>query len=432
MKIKKRLSIILLLIMFFSIEGQSAEKIPLEEDELEKTKEIKFYSLEKEYRKIKTQKFTLKNAVALELKPIIESMLSIYGSVYVNEKDNIVYVTDTPEMIESLEPIIREFDIKGIKAGGNFVSSVILLNHTDASHIIDLVKHKLSKDGKILKVGDLNGLIITDIPSKIEEVKDLIRNLDVPIKHILIEITILELNWEFYKKVGLDIMGWLDRMYPEIRYQKTQYKYEDNTPNHDSKEFSFTISPRFNISDIIELMIRDGEGRVLASPKIITKNNNLAYLDASEIIPYSPSDNSYSPGREMTVKAGVYLSVLPIVQQDNFINLRISPRISDFTGWSPKGMPIIFQRSMNTEVNVKDGETFVLGGLRKTEKVEDIKGIPILKKIPLLKYLFSKTVKVDLTREVVMFITPYIIKEGIYFPEKDKELLKKMEENIKR
>lgn len=445
MRRKNLLCFVLFLLLLFPIEGQSAKKEEVtsseKEAELEKAKEIKFYSLEKEYRKLETQRFHLKKAKVLELKPIIENMLSIYGSVYVNEKDNTIYITDTPEMVDHLKRIVLRLDVEGIVAGGNFVSRVILLKHTNASDIIDLVKHKLSNDGKIFKVGDLNGLIITDIASKISEVENLVKDLDVPIKHLSIEITILELNLEYFEKIGLDIFGLMEKIYPQISYSKSKYKYkyEYEDPERDdydydrsSEELRFTIPARFNISDLIELMIRDGKGKVLASPKIITKNNNTAYLNASEMIPYSPSDGYYGGGRELIARAGIYLSVLPIIQQDNFINLRISPRISDLTGWSPKGMPIIFDRSLQTEVNVKDGDTFVLGGLRKTEEVKIVKGIPILKKIPLLKYLFSKTVKISLTREIVMFITPHILKEEQYLPEEDKNLLEEMRDEMKK
>lgn len=434
MKRKNLIWLVLFLLIFFAVESQSAEK-----DELEKAKEIKFYNLEKEYRKLETQKFQLKKAKVLELKQIIESMLSIYGSVYVNEKDNTIYITDTPEMMEHLKRIVVELDAEGIVAGGNFVSKVILLNHTNASNIIDLVKHKLSKDGKIFKVGDLNGLIITDISSKISEVENLVKDLDIRVKHLSIEITILELNLEYYEQIGLDILSFLGKVYPEVRYWKTKHAEKREDANgydydykYDREELSFTLPARFNISDIIELMIRDGKGKVLASPKIITKNNNTAYLNASEMIPYSPSDGGYYYDRERIARAGIYLSVLPIIQQDNFINLRVTPRISDLTGWSPKGMPIIFERSLETEVNVKDGDTFVLGGLRKTEKVKTSRGIPILKEIPLLKYLFSKTFEVSLTREIVMFITPHILKEAQYLLEEDKKLLEEMKEKIKK
>ncbi|MDO9514235.1 MAG: hypothetical protein Q7J59_06485 [Elusimicrobiota bacterium] len=413
---------------FFKVDLYAANKKIYAEN----IDDLKIYQLEKEYRKLVTKSFSLKKAKALEIKPIIDNMLSIYGSSYVNEIDNVLYVTDTPEMAEGVEKIVQNLDIEGMVAGGNLTSLLILLKHTGASDVVDFVKHKLSKDGKIFVVGDLNGMLITDIQSKIEEAENVIKKIDVPVKHLSIEIAILELNSDYYKNVGVDITNLLDQISPRMSYSRGKSNYKYDYPNdsndyeytNDNSNFSISGSAAFNLSDIIQIMTGDGKGKVLATPRIITKNNTTATLNASEMIPYTSAGSSY----EGRMQAGINLRVTPLIQQDNFINLKISPSISDLTGWSPKGMPIIFERSLNTEVNVKDGDTFVLGGLKKTEKVKYVRGVPILKSIPLIKYLFSKTVEVELTREVVIFITPTILKESENMDIEDKNLLKKLKE----
>jgi type II secretory pathway component GspD/PulD (secretin) len=100
------------------------------------------------------------------------------------------------------------------------------------------------------------------------------------------------------------------------------------------------------------------------------------------------------------------VNVRPMVQQDSLINLRVYPRVSDLMGWSPKGMPIVFERSVSTEVKVKDNAVFVLGGLKKREAVEVRRGIPGLKDIPVLQWLFSVKKEAILEREVLIFIRP--------------------------
>ncbi|MFH1940313.1 MAG: secretin N-terminal domain-containing protein [bacterium] len=430
MKSRNLIFLLLCVFIFLRVELYAATK----KISVENIDDLKIYKLEKEYRKLDTKYFTLKKAKALELKPIIENMLSIYGSVYVNEKDNTLYVTDTLEMVKALEKIVQQLDITDIVAGGNLTSRLILLKHTRASDIIDFVKHKLSKDGKIFVVGDLNGLLITDIQSKIEETENLIKDVDVPVKHLSIKVAILELNSDYYKNVGVDITSVLEQISPRISYSRTKSKNKQDYPGtnndyeytRDDSNFTISGSASFNLSDFIQIMTGDGKGKVLATPRLVTKNNTTASLNASEMIPYTSAGSS----SEGTRRAGISLRVTPIIQQDNFINLKISPNISNLTGWSPKGMPIIFERTLNTEVNVKDGDTFVLGGLKKTEKVKYVRGVPILKSIPLIKYLFSKTVEVELTREVVMFITPTILKESDNMPVEDKNLLEELREKL--
>ena len=366
---------------------------------LEGVDDLKIYRLDKEYRELQTKLFVLKKAKALELKPVVKNMLSIYGSVYVNEKDNTLYITDTPEMLQGLDKIIEHLDTENTVAGGNFTSRLITLKHTKASDISSFLEHKLSADGRIFIAGDLNGLLITDIQSKIEEAENLIQSLDVPIQHLSIAITIVELNSDYYKNIGVDITSILDSIRADLSYDidKTDYSYDHKYPNNPSQDskysekrddsgLAFSIAGSIQLSNIIQAMTRDGKGNVLASPRLVTRNNTAASLNASEKIPYTTGGSS----SEGTAKAGISLSVTPVIQQDNFINLKISPSVSNLTGWSPAGMPIIFDRSLDTEVNVKDGDTFVLGGLKKTEKVKYVRGIPILKSIPVIKYLFSK------------------------------------------
>jgi type II secretory pathway component GspD/PulD (secretin) len=98
--------------------------------------------------------------------------------------------------------------------------------------------------------------------------------------------------------------------------------------------------------------------------------------------------------------------VRPNVQEDSLINLKIYPTISDLTGWSPKGMPIVFERSLSTEVNVRENAMFVLGGLKKREVSDGRKGIPGLKEVPVLQWFFSVKKKIVLEREVLIFIRP--------------------------
>jgi type II secretory pathway component GspD/PulD (secretin) len=431
----------------------------------ENNRDVRFYTLEKEYKKIETVNFHLNKAKAVELKLIVQNMLSMYGSVYSNEKDNTLYVTDTPDIMANLKIIIPKMDIDGVVAGGNLTSKLILLKNTDALDIIPLVSHKLSKDGKIFNESDVNGILVTDIESKIKEVESLIQDLDIPVKHIVIEVSIVELNNEDYSKTGFDLLEILEQTNISANYdlgnqydnhnnmetrersyvnkeiyesndafghnssdQKNKQDYKDYYKNNyktdrDYSSYSIGANMNVNLGDVINLMVKDGKGKVLASPKIVTKNNKAAYINATEEIPFE--HQIYSG--EYTAETGIRVSVMPTIQQDSAINLRISPRIADLTGWTPKGLPIIFERTLDTEVTVKDGDTFVLGGLKKTEKVKSVKAVPILGKIPLIKFFFSKKIEVTMSREVVMFITPRIIKDNLTNFENEKKLLKTME-----
>ncbi|MBD3420362.1 MAG: hypothetical protein GF398_09625 [Chitinivibrionales bacterium] len=394
--------------------------------------DVKFYNLEKEYRRTQTIIYELQNAQALELKPIVHDMLSIYGSLYVNGATNELYITDLPEKLQDLQEVLPYLDAQGISAGNNLVSQVVYLKHAHVSDLFDIIKHKLSPEGQVFEVPYLNALTITDIPSKIMEVRSLMAALDVPVKHIAVEITIVEFNNEDFSKLGLNLFNWLQglsvsaevhgdnledlwksgsatirsrgRPVIEDRSKTTDELIEENN----IRDRSYHIRAGFAVSDIVNFICEKGDGSVLANTRLVTRNNKYAYLGSGEVIPYRHFDHG---GRdedawESDRRTGIWVSVTPNVQEDSLINLRIRPSISDLTGWSPKGMPVIFNRELDTEVKVKDNAVFVLGGLKKRESVEVRRGIPGLKEIPVLQYFFSIKQKSIVEREVLIFIRP--------------------------
>ena len=120
-------------------------------------KDVKFYNLEKEYRQTETFVYKVEKASALELKQIVHDMLSIYGSLYVNEQTNQLYITDVPEKIADLKEVIAGLDTDGLKAGNNLASKVIYLQHENVAELSEIIRHKLSPDGTLFEAGTSTG-----------------------------------------------------------------------------------------------------------------------------------------------------------------------------------------------------------------------------------------------------------------------------------
>ena len=390
-------------------------------------RDVKFYNLEKEYRETETFVYEVKNAAALELKQIIRDMLSIYGSLYVNEQTGQLYITDVPEKIADLKQVIGGLDTTGLKAGNNLTSRVIYLKHENVSELSEIIRHKLSPDGTLFEVPYLNAISITDVPSKIGEVEQLVSLLDVPGAHIAIEITAVEFNDERFSRLGINVFSWLQGlsvqadlhgMNPGDLRNAGQYRVRSTTERYlpdDAKVLSDAdrnnaqhLSAEVSVADLVGFICENGDGAVLANSRIVTRNNKEAIISAREVIPYRfyENDEAQRSSLEGQKTAGIYVRVLPTLQQDSCINLAIVPVLSDLTGWSPKGAPIIFERTLSTEVKVKDNSVFVLGGLKKKEIVETRRGIPGLKDVPVLQYLFSVRQQVTVEREVLLFIRP--------------------------
>lgn len=390
-------------------------------------KDVKFYNLEKEYRETETFVYEVKNAKALELKQIVADMLSIYGSLYVNEQTGQLYITDVPEKIADLKKVIAGLDTDGLKAGNNLASKVIYLQHENVNELSAIIRHKLSPDGTLFEVPYLNAFSVTDVPSKITEVEDLAGQLDVPGAHIAIEVTVVEFNDERFSRLGINVFNWLQGlsvhanmhgMNPGDLRNAGQYRVRSSTErylpedgkfiNDAEKNKSQHLSAEVSVADLVDFIRENGDGAVLANSRIVTRNNKEAIISAREVIPYRfyENDDAERSALEGQKAAGIYVRVLPTLQQDSLINLAIYPVISNLTGWSPKGVPIIFERTLSTEVKVRNNAVFVLGGLKKKEIVENRRGIPGLKDVPVLQYLFSVKQQITVEREVLLFIRP--------------------------
>lgn len=391
-------------------------------------KDVKFYNVEKEYRRTVTYVYRVKQAETLELKQILAGMLSIYGSLYVNEQNRELYITDVEEKIADLKAVLGRLDGPDLKAGNNLVSKRILLKHERVSEVSGIVRHKLSPDGSLVEVPNLNALVVTDIPSKIEEVERLLVTVDTTAAHVAIEITIVEFDATRFSSLGINLFSWLQGLSITTDLEandladalKNIHKRGRMTVmperNRETGQQTglvgdgqgFRLTGRFSVSDLVGFICENGDGTVLAGTRVVTRNNKSATIRAVEVIPFGVEAGVGAPTDVLSnpVIGGTSVSVIPTVQEDSLINLRVNSSIVSLTGWSPNGRPIVFDRGLNTEVKVKDNSVLVLGGLKKRETIEVRKGIPGLKEIPIIQYLFSVKRTEIREREVLIFVRP--------------------------
>ena len=179
----------------------------------------------------------------------------------------------------------------------------------------------------------------------------------------------------------------------------------------------------FNISGLLNFLAQNGNVNSLSNPKVVTLNNQKAIISVGDTIYYKyaskvSSDNSGNPNTEYTIESkfvGVVLDITPQISDNGEIILSIAPRISAFKDPSQlksdtRDMPPDTKdNTMLSVVRLKDNQTLVLGGLITNDKSLQVNGVPVLKEIPLVKYLFSSKDEVTSRRELVFVITPHII-----------------------
>lgn len=310
------------------------------------------------------------------------------------------------------------------------------LSFAKASEVLNILKAQLTPRGGILVDERSNTLIISDIPAKIEMVDRLIETLDTPNPQVSIEARIIETNANFIESFGIQ-WGYnfiadsahgnqTTLKFPhDIQVSGNQYQsqasplvgplggYAVNLPASGAQAGTlFTlgnVANTFRLDMAISAMETKGEGRIISAPKTTTQNNMEATIMQGKQIPIQTIQNN-----TVTVQyrpAALELRVTPQITADGTIitELQINNNSADFANLV-NGIPPITTQSIQTTVMVPDGGTIVIGGMYRVEKSTTREGIPFFSKLPLLGALFRNKSKRGTQVELLVFITPRIIK----------------------
>ena len=181
----------------------------------------------------------------------------------------------------------------------------------------------------------------------------------------------------------------------------------------------------FNVSGLLNFLATQGNVNSISNPKIATINNQKAIISVGDTINYrvmtkgatiDANGNQVAPTYEAQSKfVGILLDITPEISNDGTIMLRINPTISAFrdetqlTNPNRDLAPDTTDNKMSTVVRIRDGQTLILGGLITNSNSFQENGVPILKEIPLVKYLFSSKSRISNRKELVFVVTPHII-----------------------
>ncbi|MDR2099784.1 MAG: pilus (MSHA type) biogenesis protein MshL [Campylobacteraceae bacterium] len=200
--------------------------------------------------------------------------------------------------------------------------------------------------------------------------------------------------------------------------------------NDIAKLVAFNAGASFSLEGIFDFLKEKGKTDVVSNPKVLTLNNQQSLITVGDTINYQTTETTSNAGsgngnvisEEVTnysVFIGILLNLLPTVSDENNIMLRINPSISDFKyvednqkQTTPRRIaPDTTEKKLSTVVNVKNGDTIVLGGLITNSVIHTNKGVPVLRSIPLLGYAFKYAGEETKTKELVFIITPRVVSE---------------------
>ena len=269
---------------------------------------------------------------------------------------------------------------------------------------------------------DTNSLIIQTAPWFYPTVEEVIRRLDTMPKQVLIEVLIAEVTLDDTNKYGIN---WALNGQGSVGLPGETLNLTTATALSaavDAAAFSFTIAEAGRISAAITAYAQDSKLNILSAPHILATNNKEAKIDVGQEVPILTSQTTTTEsGSDATTtqptdieyrSTGVILTVTPHINDGGYVTLDVLQEVSEAQENTLGGTtsPIIRKRTAKTTMVVKDNQTLVVGGLIAEKRTNSQEGLPWLKNIPIIGYLFGSK-STTLTRtELVLMITPRVVK----------------------
>ncbi len=291
------------------------------------------------------------------------------------------------------------------------------LSYAKASKMQSIASKFISKQGDIIVDPRTNTLIIREVPSRKASLLKLINSLDTPAPQVLIEARIVETTVSWAQDFGISWGGNWNHNFKNNQTSWPSYSKGDfsvNVPAAASNGFIDltlgNVAGSFLLDVQLAAMENQGRGRVLSAPRILTEDNQKASIESGRQIPIPIVTND-----QMTVifvNALLKLDVTPHISADGNINMTvdITNDSIDFANQQGNQPPPILKKEAKTVLKVMNGHTAVIGGIFINNEAIAENGLPFLAKIPVLGWLFKNRSKTRTNDELLIFLTPKIVR----------------------
>lgn len=343
---------------------------------------------------------------------------------------------ESQKQIEELAPLRSEF---------------ITVNYAKASNLAALLKAPenslLSERGNVSIDDRTNTLLVQDTADKLAEIRDIVTKLDIPVRQVLIDSRIVVANDDFSKDLGVrfgvantskdnagEANGHTNIAIGSTASSAASQALNPGTPQTsanalnvnlpaqplDATAASFGLAiAKLPFGHLLQLELsalqQEGRGEVISSPRVITANQKEAYIEQGTEIPYLEASASGAATISFK-KAVLSLKVTPQITPDDRIIMDLTvtqDTIGEFIVLLGSNVPSIDTQEVTTQVLVDNGETVVLGGVYRRESREESDRVPFFGDLPYIGFLFKSTTQLDEKQELLIFVTPKIVKDAL-------------------
>ncbi|PTX17003.1 general secretion pathway protein D [Halanaerobium congolense] len=395
----------------FIIKGESnrVEEIKEMINRLDSAKVLKgssgtdFENRESEETKLYSESYTVLNADLADL----ESKLRIVNSnlnFQVNPLTETITISGEEESVKSILSMAKTYD-QSLEPE----TRKMRVDYIDTAQITEII-NKFYPDIQLHVNAKRKEIIINGAKNKLDGVSELIKEINTPQYQVIIETRVEEISSDLTREIGMKYSDSMDVGIGDIIIERNTDldKIEDLT---------------YKWPEIFKLLDTSSDSKTLARPSLMTLNGEEANLSITDKEPYAVQEEDDDGDITTTwehVEAGVKLTFTPWITENDEIELKIAPEVSSFYEINPDRYsnidttppPATKTRSVETTLRLNNNETFVIGGLIQTDGEGTITKIPLLGDLPIFGELFKSRSKSESTNELLIFVTPRIIKYG--------------------
>ncbi len=378
------------------------------------------------YERKQAKVIKLEYAMPSKVAQMLENIKSSIGKVVFDDGTGNIVLIDTPQKIKEMEAVIERSELPTIQRVLPTVTTNFVLQYATTEDLELQVTPLLTKDvGQIRSDKRTKTLIVTDLPSSMPKICELVAIFDRAQKQVFIEAKIVEVELRDEFSLGVQWGHVLQGLEPRFSLESlSQFPAAGLVSGSKGSINYHTIAAGGDLNVLVEALATVGDTKLLSNPHITVLDGAEATIRVITTEPYA--ETTFETGTTNItgktykfIDVGVSLAVTPRINELGFITVNIRPEVSSVIGLydsaTGQGVPRVKKSFAETSVSVKDGVTIIMSGLIDKSETKEINKIPFLGSIPLLGILFrSEQTKVRKT-ETIALLTPRIVTGAKFF-----------------
>lgn len=372
-----------------------------------------------------TRTFLLANADANELANTLNLMKSPTGRVLADTRVNALVITETPQVLEEMAKAIEQSDVAQ-------ASEAIQVRYAKIEDLEEKIRDIMKGDKSRISIDKRsNKIVVTDIPSRVEHVRQVVEAFDVMSPQVLIEAKVIEVELTDSHRQGIDWNAALASIGGGKGTVTLALPLTVTAPA--GSALTTLTSVEGDLTLILQAIESMGKSNTLSSPRITAIDNEDARLSVATKQPYvsqtvvQTNNTTNTADNVQFIDVGVTLNVRPRILADGLIEMRIKPQVSSSTSsldlqsvssgsetaFTRTSIPIVTTQELETTVTVKSGTTIIVGGLIQDSQSKQSQKVPVVGSLPVVGQFFSSRSNDFLKTELVVFLTPTIVEDKV-------------------